>query len=84
MVVNTSFIKMTFYYILHWMNNCFDQIRLIFQIIWEIHVQYFRLYNTPVLISKYFDAWKLIHYPEKCIKNQNHMRFRNITLGKNI
>ena len=82
MVFNVSIFKMGLHYILDRINNCFDRIRLIIQIIWEIHVHYLRLYKTPTLIDKYFDAWKLIHYPDKCIKSPNDMRFRTITLGK--
>lgn len=78
-----SIFNMIFYKILRWINNSLDQIWLIIQIIWQMHVHYLRLFNIKILVDKYFETWKLIHFP-KNEKNENkdEMRFRTITLGR--
>lgn len=34
-------------------------------IIWQMHLDYVRLYNLPVCVREYFTTWRLIHWPEE-------------------
>lgn len=66
-------------------NYGFSHFWLFFQIIFEMNVHYLRLYQIPILVDKYFEAWRLLHFPEKWeLANRDIMRFRTITIGKLI
>lgn len=74
---------MIFRKFLRLVNYVFKHFWLFFQIYWEMHVHYLRLYRIRVLVDKYFEAWRLLHFPEKWeLANRDVMRFRTITIGK--
>lgn len=73
---------MFFHIFLRLANYVFNHFWLFFQIYWEMHVHYLRLYRIQVLVDKYFEAWRLLHFPEKWETASDVMRFRTITIGK--
>ena len=57
-------------------------VALLFRIIWEMHVHYFRLYNVKILLKRYFEAWILIHFPQLAENtNRQAKEYRVITIG---
>ena len=47
-----------------------------------MHIHYVRLYNLRILIKRYFEAWRLIHYPEIYEHaNESLATHRTVTIG---
>lgn len=62
-------------------SNFFWAFRFAFRILWEMYLHYFRLYNLPLLLKRYFEAWRLIHFPEPWeLVNSQIRHYRQVTI----